>query len=155
MKTKFLLLGFCISCLSLSAQQISRGSLGAGSAVPSSNGHKSSVTQNNVRLLVVDKSSTTVPADEKIILSSVYPNPASDKVVVDVATAEDGKVQFKFFTATGALVSESAWSQVEKGGHAITLDISKLSADVYMVSAYFRDEHGNIKASGTSKLTKF
>ena len=141
--------------MSLSAQQISHGSLNTGRTVPSSGNHKSSVVQNNVRLLVVDKSTTTVPADEKIVLSSVYPNPSSDKVVIDVATAGEGKIQFKFFTSTGELVSESSWTQVEKGGHAITLDISKLSADVYLISAYFQDTHGNIKASGSSKLTKF
>ncbi len=71
--------------------------------------------------------------------SSMYPNPANDKVLIEGNFMQDDKMEVLFSNASGVVVQSSVVTVI-KGKNIIRLDVSNLNEGYYFVN--FRSAHG-------------
>ena len=87
---------------------------------------------------------TTVDNGENSV--SVYPNPAVDRVTVDLAVVNAGNAIVKIYDVNGKLVHTETLGYLSEGQHQYSLDCRKFSHGMYLLNI-------NIgKESATSKL---
>jgi alkaline phosphatase D len=70
-------------------------------------------------------------ADESPVILSVYPNPASNYLFINVSLPYNGETNFEFIDQAGKIVSRISTTNSSNGTHQFTLDISLLSSGMY------------------------
>lgn len=80
---------------------------------------------------------------------SIYPNPASGKVWIQVLPKQSGNAAINIYDATGKLVRQQSAAFTEKMTAVQSIDVSKLAAGVYQVKILMPD-----KTFLTGKLMK-
>ena len=78
---------------------------------------------------------------------SVYPNPATDHVIISMITDQSYKGAIRIYDLSGKLV-KTQHAAFEKGEHRIRLDVSELAAGSYILSV-----EGDTGAESTFKLS--
>jgi hypothetical protein len=80
---------------------------------------------------------------------SIYPNPSTGKVLVNIAAEDASKALIKIFDSKGALVKQEPVSLMQ-GNNTIHMDVKNLSAGAYNITA----EWGNGKERASTKMVK-
>lgn len=72
--------------------------------------------------------------NNKVSVSSLYPNPGSDDVFSDLELNEAAKIKYDVINISGQVVKSSEWREFTSGKHQLNLNFSGLSQGVYTVS---------------------
>jgi biopolymer transport protein ExbD len=73
----------------------------------------------------------TLPAVTSTV--TVFPNPASKKVMVNISVPADGKVQWNLTDNAGRVMIQNS-AELRKGNNSVSINISNLSSGFYYLS---------------------
>ncbi|NNC84940.1 MAG: T9SS type A sorting domain-containing protein [Bacteroidia bacterium] len=76
---------------------------------------------------------------------NLYPNPASDKVRIEVSLEKDADIQFEVLNALGQVVYNIDAIQYASGKHVIELDVNAWNSGMYFVNATIGESNKSIK----------
>ncbi|MBS1613664.1 MAG: T9SS type A sorting domain-containing protein, partial [Bacteroidetes bacterium] len=88
---------------------------------------------DTVYVVFETKEPTAIKEESKLIVFAMFPNPTSDKLIVQYYLYEASNVSFKVFDVNGRLISTDEYYQTDMGLKYAQLNTTVLAAGTYVV----------------------